>query len=352
MDSTAIYYHHPLSMIMSGSNGKFYPYQKVIQTIYEVERSEIEARRLKIQKHPERIVYQYAEPENFSFHRGQVALKFHCDRNISICLNGKGKLDTLLKNQKNQEELKRTTLLKLWNEMDVIGMVRTPLDTNDFKKQPQVNVIVHGDAYIRNNGNDPWFPNQRLIVVLPSPILEQNLRFEGLPEHAFYPIVKPFDCEKHTRYVTDLIYDYLIHEDEHDNYPKWIQNMALKQWKLDLKKILIFDQIEMEKEDEKKTMEKRIEFYIGLNKEAFSQPFIAYEKSISMLEEKMIGKVIVPANVGKLGTIVVNNKGISKNATTSSEIKHSFRENTVTSKINKKQNISNVFEENSSDDEL
>lgn len=114
---------------------------------------------------------------------------------------------------------------------------------------------------------------------------------------------------------------------------------------MDLKKGLVFDKIEIEKD----IVERRREFYARLNRELF-----AYEKSISIFKEKMIGKVITSTKVGQLGTILVSNKGISKNTiTTLLETKqHSFHENIITSKINKKQNDFNTFEENSSDDEL
>lgn len=110
--------------------------------------------------------------------------------------------------------------------MEVVGIVRTPLDTNDFKKQHQVNVIVHGDVSIRNNSSETWYPNQKLIAILPSPKLEENIRFEEFPEHAFYPIVEPFDCEKHIRYIIDLVYECLMDNNPKNDYPKWIQDIA------------------------------------------------------------------------------------------------------------------------------
>jgi len=58
--------------------------------------------------------------------------------------------------------------------------------TNSQKQQLQVNVIIQGNVSIRNNCNETWYPNQKLIMILPSPKLKQNIQFKEYPEYAFY----------------------------------------------------------------------------------------------------------------------------------------------------------------------
>lgn len=129
--------------------------------------------------------------------------------------------------------------------------------------------------------------------------MEQNIRFEDHPEHAFYPIVEPFEPVKHVHYVTDLMYNFLIQKDteENNDYPKWIQNLDKKQQELDFLKYKNVDNKDI---------------YKRLDSDLFAEPFVQYEVAYGLLEEKLIGKVITPTKMGILGTIVVNNMGTIK----------------------------------------
>jgi len=305
---------------------------------------------LRIQKHPERILYKHAEEKNFNIYRGQIAFRLKEEdkdnnHNISTCLNGKGKLISGNKKQWNRIQ---NTILSLWNNMEIIGIIRTGLDITDFKKQAQINVIIHGDANVYNNSIEAWFPNQRLIAVLPSPNLQENIRFEEFPDDAFYPILEPFDCVKHTRYITDLIHAYLV-DNNYDNrqyYPNWIREIAEKQWKLDTIKYFILnlnqENINVAEINENTIhFEKRKNFYSNINLEVFAEPFIAYEKAYAILNEKIVGKVVHLVKIGEMGTIIVNNIGSSKNISSFSP------------KDNKKKNFNKILNnEESSDDEL
>jgi len=357
-----IYYGYPFSNNVN-ENGKVYPPQKVTQIICDIYNSEIEQRRLRIQKHPERTLYLHAEEENFVVNRHQIALLFDDgDRFITTCINGKGKLK-LKDGKKMKENNDEITALKLWNNMKVLGITRTGLDTTDTRKQPQVNVIIHGDACIRNNSPDPWHPNEKLIAILPSPKLYHNIRFQDYPEHAFYPIIEPLDCNKHPRFIMNFVYHYLIREYNNNHnqnkqkskkYPIWVHQIAEKQLKIDITKGLALllhlnpDQGEKEMNDwmndslfsnasNKEVLEKENkmtkanhafiqkmynpnlnddeEKNIEQNKKLFSESFVQYEIARSKSDEKIVGKVVTPTRSGEMGSIIVNNLGITKGTT-------------------------------------
>jgi hypothetical protein len=289
----------------SYDDGKTQLSQKQIQFVFNISPSHVDQCQNRMKEHPDRVLYNKGGEKRdvFNVFKYQVGIRFHSQHNsnknnesktsVTTSLNGLGKRNG------NKEQNNTYDLDSIWKDMYVMGVTKNNVNVSDpgKKQQLQTNVIVHGDAQIYNNGTYNWYPGQILIVKPPSPNLH-NIRLQGFPENAFYPIVEPL--QKNMGMIPNA-----------DNFLKYVHNLEKSNyfapWVLDLFESIIHHDIQLKKilGRDKSTMEKESLYPLNDVDQKVHKMFDLLKEVHHRLNQKIVGKACSYAPSGHIGNVIV-----------------------------------------------
>ena len=309
----------PYPFNMTDNNRKHQLPQKQIQFVFNVSTLHIEQCQHRIKDYPDRVLYDKGgeKKDTFNLYKHQLAIRLHGqhdNRNkefqtsISNCLNGLGK-------KKENKEDGQYDINHIWNDIYFVGVIKNNVNVSDpgKKNQLQTNVIVHGDAQIYNNGAHNWYPGQLLIIKVPSPNLNHNIRFKEFPEHTFYPIAEPLQHNQgmipNAENFMKFIHDENLKNPVDNKFAPWIIDFYNHLIRGDVIKGKFFALAN----NKKTTIENDIEIKNVLKElyplndpdQKAHRMFALFEELHHQLHKKVVGKACSYTPTGHMGNIVI-----------------------------------------------